>query len=142
MKGFTLIEILLVLGLVSGLAALTMPIGLTFYRNQIVDENGRDIAAAIHRARSQAMSQKNDAPFGVALFPGSYVLFEGPSYASRNAANDEIFPLPGGLSLSGLTEIVYSKPGGTTTASGIITVSSASTNTTITVNQQGMIEKK
>lgn len=141
-NGFTLIEVLLVLALVSGLASLSLPIGLTFYRNQIVDETGRDVASVLHRARSQAMSQKNDSPFGVELLSGSYVLFQGTSYALRSALNDEIFSLPTGLSVSGLAEIVYSKPGGTTTVSGIITLSSVSTSTTITVNQQGLIERK
>lgn len=142
-KAFTLIELLLVIAGIAALGALTAPIGVRFLQGQILDETANGILETLRRSQNSAIYQKNDSAFGVAFFPGNYVLFQGNSYASRAASADEIFELGGNTSVSGITEVVFSKLTGLPSVSGILTInlSSISDSRNISISPEGKIEK-
>ncbi|MBU1160011.1 prepilin-type N-terminal cleavage/methylation domain-containing protein, partial [Patescibacteria group bacterium] len=58
--GFTLVELLIVIGLGIVIVAITVPIGLNFYNNQILDEASKDILSTLRKAQSYSMFQKNN----------------------------------------------------------------------------------
>lgn len=134
-------ELLIVLCLAVILVVLTFPIGLNFYRNQELDETSSNVISVLRKAQSQSAFQKNDSSFGVKFLPGSYVLFQGDSYAARIQGEDEIFSLPLGISASGADEIVFAKLSGTAAPSAI-TISSGSRNQAININEYGKIERQ
>lgn len=140
-KGFTLLELLIVIALVIILVALTFPIGLNFYGNQAMDETSSNIISALRKAQSQSIFQNNDSSFGVKFLSDSYVLFQGGSYGGRIQSEDEIFSLPKGVSVSGADEIVFSKLSGIT-APRVLVISSRSYNQGISVNDYGKIERQ
>jgi type II secretory pathway pseudopilin PulG len=141
-NGFTLVEILLVAAAAILIAALTMPIGIRFFQTQTLDETSRGIKETLRRAQNQAVFAKNDSAFGVEFLSGSYVLFEGDTYASRVQSEDESFDIGAGITTSGITEIVFTKRAGTTTA-GTLTVSfDEDTKSSISVNEAGKVERQ
>lgn len=141
-RGFTLIELLLVIAAASLLVAATLPFGVNFYRIQVLDDAGEGMLTTLRRAREQARAQKNDDTFGVRFLPGSYVLFQGSSYAARIAAEDEVFTFSPLISTSGITEIVFAKHTGAPSAAGILSLSSGSDMREIDIASWGKIERK
>jgi len=112
MKGFTLPEILIALGIAVILLSVSLSVGTDFYQTQQLDNFSQRITGALRRAELMAMSSQGDSDHGVYFEQNRYILFKGNSFSSRDAQYDEIFDLPFVLSLSGLAEAVFQKPDG------------------------------
>ena len=110
MSGFTLIEILMVIFLISILSFFLVSVGLNFYKNQQLEANTQAIIQTLRRAQSKAMSVESDSSFGVYFdnVNKKYVLFKGDSYSPGDPYNEE-FDLPAIITLSGLSEVVFLK---------------------------------
>lgn len=143
-KGFTLIEILLVIGIASIIFAFSAPFALDFYRKQLVEEARSNIIEAFQKARNNAMLQKSDNSSGVSfnLVDNSIVIFEGSSTSTRNQDQDQAFPISGDISISGLTDVIFSKLTGLPSATGTITLIFGSISKGILVDNNGIIYKK
>lgn len=142
MKGFTLIELLLVIGVAMSIAALTIPVGVRFVQTQALDETTSDILGTLRRSQHLAAFQKNDSAFGVKFLSGSYVLFQGSSYTSRVASEDESFTLPGGIITSGIDEVVFAKLTGIPSSTGMLTIASSFNSQALDIHAQGNIERQ
>ncbi len=137
--GFTLLELLLTIGLMGALAGISLPI----YRN-LMKKNDLDIAAttvALSLRRAQLLSQAvdGDTTWGVKIQSGSIVVFKGTTYAARDTAYDESFDLQSSISPSGTTEYVFSKFSGNLSATATATLSSESDSRNITVTTKGRV---
>lgn len=142
MRGFTLIELLIVIGVSIAIAALTIPMGVNFYRTQVLDDSAADFFSNARRAQYQAIFQKNDSAFGIKIFSGSYTIFQGSSYGLRLPSEDENFTVPAGVAIAGMDEIIFVKRTGMPTATGIVVFTSGSDTRSISINAQGKIEKQ
>ena len=142
--GFTLIETLLVVGIGVVIFAFSAPYSLNFYRTQLVEEARSNIISALQQAKHNAVLQKNDSSFGVALnqVANSYVSFQGESYAERVTAQDDIYSVVSGITFSGLDEVVFAKLIGTPSATGTISISYGSTTKSILVEDFGVVSKR
>ncbi len=140
LKGFTLIEILLVLAITVGVFLLTVPLGLKFYQTQIVKGVRSEIINTLQQARQSSILQKNDSAFGVSFdaIPDNYIFFQGNSYKERESVYDIIFPLPDKISVSGLSNIVFSKLFGNPSVTGIIFVTYGDIIQSITIENEGI----
>lgn len=122
MRGFTLVEILLVIGIFALLISFLVPIGLDFYKSQQLETTSQEMVQTLRRAQLKAMSIDLDSSFGVYLTNNNYTLFKGDSYLTRDSQYDEIFDLPAIINVSGLFEIVFlkleGKPKGTSAYCG------------------------
>jgi type II secretory pathway pseudopilin PulG len=137
-SAFTLVEIMLVSSLLVILMVLTLPIALNYYRRQIANEAFSSLASDLRQQRNQAAAGKMDSKWGLYQQGNSYTLFTGNSFASRNTALDTVITLDSGLSLSGASEIVFSKGTGTTTATSLV-LAADNENYTIYVDNTGKI---
>lgn len=137
--GFTLIEILIVIFLISILASFIVSIGLNFYKNQQLEVHSQGILQTLRRAQSKAMSIELDSSFGVYLTNDNYILFKGSSYAGRDPQYDEVFDLPEIINLSGLSEVVFSKLEGKPNVIGNIVLGTDGGSNTININEMGRI---
>ena len=139
-KGFTLLELLIVIGMTVVVFAFSMPFGLRYYRGQIIDEATNNIIDTLRNARQYSVLQKNDSPFGVNFTnsTGNFVLFQGSDYSTRAPLLDEVYPLTSGISLSGLSQVVFAKQTGTPSATGTITVSYDILTKTVLVSDSGI----
>jgi type II secretory pathway pseudopilin PulG len=137
--GFSIIELILVIALTFTLGLLIFPISISLLRSQTLEETTELLAGVLRRAELQAMYEKHDSAFGVKVLEGSYVLFEGGSYADRNADEDEVFSLASSVALGGLDEVVFLKRTGTPDTDGLITLGLGNQQNVIDVNYAGTI---
>lgn len=119
---FTLLEVLLVIGIVGVLAGVSVP----FYRAYLVRHDlniaAEQIAQGLGRARLRAVSGEGNAEWGYSV-PHA-VLFRGHSYATRDAIFDEPYPMSSSIVVSGLAEVSYSRLHGKPSATGSIVLTS------------------
>ncbi len=137
--GFTLVEILLVIGMLAFLAVIIMPITLDFYKSQQLDTHTRQIIQTLRMAQLSAMSVEEDSNFGVYLTNDNYTLFRGSSYVARETQYDEVFDLPQIINISGLSEAVFSKLDGLPSATGQIILTNNIKTNTIDINGMGRV---
>jgi len=140
--GFTLIEILVVISLISIFAFFFVSVGLNFYKSQQLESQSQTILQTLRRAQLKAMSVELDSSFGVYLTNDSYVLFKGSSYVARDPQYDEVFELPKIINVSGISEIVFSKFEGKPSVIGNIILATNSQQKIININEIGRINLK
>jgi len=140
MKGFTLLEIIIVLGIVTILAVVTLPLGVNFLKQQNLSSTTSTVIATLRQAHTQAMFQKNDSSFGVKFLPSSYILFQGTTYNTREAEEDILTSIPSGISVSGIEEIVFDKRTGEPNTTGTILIMNNTDNHSVFINEEGIIE--
>ena len=140
MKGFTLVEILLVVGIIGILTVLFVPMGLDFYRTQQLDISSEALAQSIRRVQLKSMSAELDSKFGIYITNDNYILFKGDSYLERDAQYDETFDLPDIVTLAGSPrEIIFSKFEGRPSFVGSIVLNSGGASRTIIINKFGTV---
>ncbi len=139
--GFTIWEILLVLGLMAILFSLGLLVSMDFYRQKILGAERDIVVAVLKRARNEAQNNINQSSHGVYLGSASnYVIFQGNTYASRNTNFDEMFSRSGGIVLNGPSELAFSSLDGSSSVSGTISISNGIQTSTISVNTEGRID--
>lgn len=150
--GFTLLELLLVIGILAVVAVA----GVGYYRNSVknieLDSTAKNIAETLRDARSRAMAGQSSYNWGVNFVNSStpntyyYELFSTPTnYNDASTTIDSAFYLPGTITFSSpaagaTTTIVFNKITGTT-ATTSITISFEGTTTTISVTPVGNVYK-
>lgn len=143
-KGFTLIELLIVISLITILAGVAMVALGNLQTSTQLNETSTQIIQTLRLAREQSVAGFNNAAHGVKFNAGAYVLYQGDSYATREADYDRIYPLASTLSI--ITnfvgnDVVFSKGVGVPSAEGIITIThSVNGSKVISVSAQGIIE--
>ena len=141
--GFTLLEMLIVLALVSSIASLTLFFGIGEYMQQSGETEVARLRTTLERVRNKALYGVDGLPHGVVLAPGSYagyVVFTGVSYEASNPATREYvgFTYPLQFVGEGVSEIIFSTLAGTTTPT-TITISDSGRETThvISITSEG-----
>ena len=151
MRAFTLIELLITIGIVAVLSVIGF-INLTGYRErQSVELAGQGIAAVLRDAQNRSISQDSGARWGVHFenpsgLSGFYELFSGVSYSTgvvlqrANLPSNVIFNQP---SSGASTTIIFSPvagfPGSSTTVI-ISAIGNQSVSSTIIVNTNGEVQ--
>ena len=138
-NGFTLVELLLSVAIISLLAGLSLPVYRTLLSKNDLDITAQVHASSLRRAQMLSQSVDGDTTWGVKTQSGSIVLFKGASFASRDTAYDETFSVATTIGVSGTTEIVFAKLTGLPQTTGTITLSSETDSKTVTINGKGMV---
>ena len=151
-KGFTMLEIMLVLGLFSILLVLSLPALRSFEKTSDVTNAKDEIVSVLRIAHSKTLASESDTRYGVYFDdiadPHQYVLFQGDSYASRVVAFDEVHKLGASVEFSSISfgggkEVVFDRVVGTTSQSGSTVLEYKADSTkgeTIYVERSGNIE--
>jgi Tfp pilus assembly protein FimT len=138
MTGFTLIEVILTAGIMAVLLAVGLPVSLDFYNQYQFDSELDTLISVLESARNLAMINYNESAHGVYIGANNFIIFQGPSFASRNPAQDKNFPRNSVISITGASEVVFSALSGQT-ASTTFTVANAQRSVNINVNSEGTI---
>lgn len=143
-KGFSLIEMIVVMGMMLVVFYFSVPYGINFYRSQMLEAARGNIINALEQARHNAILQKNDSNFGVTLsqVANSYVVFQGTAYGTRAVDQDEIFPLSADIAYTGLTDVIFYKLTGLPSATGTISLTYGTVSKTILIGDSGGISEE
>src|SRR3989344_2395457 len=92
--GFTLFEIVIVISILSILAAVSIASFTVMQKRSDVEIAAQEFAGILKLAQNKTLSSENDSVYGVfintAASPHQYTLFRGATYATRDSAFDQI----------------------------------------------------
>lgn len=134
MRGFTLFEIIVVIAIFSLLLTLGLFMSFETFRGTSARSEEDVIVSLLAKARSRAMSNVDQSPWGVCYRDGSYVLFAGTACAS----GEETAASPTATTTGLTSGVVFSQLAGTTTPT-TITLMQGDRRATTTINYEGTI---
>lgn len=146
-RGFTLIELIIVLGIIAVISGIISSTFIESRRVQAVDRDAETVVEVIRSARSKTLSSQNASVYGVHIDSTSVTLFAGLTYVAGAMGNivtqltaSEIIAttsLTGGGS-----DIVFKRLTGETNQNGTITIASSRIpkSRIITIFNTGMVE--
>lgn len=139
-NGFTLIEVLLSLALISLIAGTGVPIFQSFQNRNELDVATMTFAQGLRRAQILSQASHGDTSWGVYVQSGDITLFKGLSYAGRDSSFDEVFIVPASIVASGTQEYIFSRFTGLPQNVGSLSFTSPNNETkTITINEKGTV---
>ncbi|MBI2096236.1 MAG: prepilin-type N-terminal cleavage/methylation domain-containing protein [Candidatus Taylorbacteria bacterium] len=145
MRGFTLIEMLIVIGVISLLAAFSFSTFVSYKGRQSVAGGREIVTAVLNDARTQTLASKFDSQYGVRLATTTITLFRGANYDPATTTN-KVYNLPVGVEISAVSlsggglDVTFKRLTGETNESGSVTVTSGSLSETVTIHGTGLIE--
>ncbi len=138
-SGFTLLEVLLALGLIVAIAGFSTPLILQTQRQNDMDVAVSSVVQSLRRAQALSQAGRADGPWGVRVVNGEVDVFQGTSYAARDTDYDEIINFSTAITASGTSEINFAELTGFPASTGTITLSTTNQTENISVNAKGMV---
>lgn len=153
-RAFTLIEIVVVLALFVAIGGLSLIVSMDTFRSYTFKDERNLIVSALHKARSQAVSNMcfgsgciDGKPHGVKVLTVGgvyhYVIFQGATYAGRTPAVDEVLVSDHPTTvLAGFEEVVFmplSGNGSTSPRTLSVSETGGTNSSVITVGAEGQI---
>jgi len=138
--GFTLLELILVVALISITSAIVAPVYFSAKSADDLDNSANALASSLRKAQLLSMAVEGDSSWGVKLINENVVIFKGVDYLSRDSAWDEIFKVNKNIKNSGLDEVVFSKLYGQPNLNGDIYLTDGNKNKILNINSLGVIE--
>jgi prepilin-type N-terminal cleavage/methylation domain-containing protein len=139
--GFTLIELLLVISIVLIIGTFSVVFFSRFLTQNAVANSQDQLITELRKAQIYAMMGRQNGNWGVRFGSNKITLFQGNSYDTRNNAFDETFSQNPNISISGFSEIVFSKATGLPSTVGTYTITGSDSSKQITVNSQGIVSR-
>lgn len=136
--GFTIIEIVVAIAIISVLATMGFLVSLDFYKSYAFNSERDIVISLLQKARSQSLNNIFQKPHGVAFSASQYVLYEGGSYLTRDSSKDFIVPANPSISNSG-GEVVFAQ----LSAEALpitFTLTAGNRTQLININQEGMVQ--
>jgi|GEM_PF-967046 len=156
-RGFTLIEVVISLGILVLFFGLSFASLSAMQQTSIVRGSGDTVASAVSTAALKARAGAQGTPWGVYLdydevtrIPVKVVVFSGATYATRNTTYDIEYPLGvtpvltsvslqgAGVSSGNDHELVFTALNGTTTQYGAIVLTSQNRTSTVRISAIGI----
>lgn len=138
--GFSLVEILIVLGLTIIFVGLSATVGNQAIRNAEFDRVRELIRSELASAQTDSIGGTSDSNWGVAFFPNAITRYRGTSYAARITADDRVTTFGNAVVISGTSDVTFSRPFGLPVSPATITVSDGIHTAITTVNSAGSID--
>ncbi len=145
-KGFTLIEILIVIAIIGIITAITIPQLSGVEQRQVARFHIEMIESLFFEARTKTLSSEELSSYGIALDTESIILFQGDSYTGSNDIEEFVFE--SGFELSSIDlnsgdDFSFARLSGAVSNPGQFTLSSAdgTIEYIFTVTSTGLLER-
>ncbi len=138
-KGFTLVELLVVMGIFTVLAGLGLFVSMGFYRSYSYSTQTGLLVSALQRSRSRSMNNINATLHGVHVDATTYTMFQGATYAPADPNNEASVFASGVTSLTS-ADVIFTQLSGSLTSGPLTMVITDGIHTsTISFNNEGRI---
>ena len=145
-RGASLVEILVVIGILALISVLTYETYVTVNANKALDTDAQKIVAELAQARSLSVGSRDGSRWGVHLASTSVTLFEGSAFTVGASGNvitslNSVVQIDRVNILGGGTDIVFQRLTGATSATGtmkLIYTASSTVSRTITIYGTGI----
>jgi prepilin-type N-terminal cleavage/methylation domain-containing protein len=146
-RGFTLIEILLVISLIALIFSFTVALGFDSYRRNSLKTERDTLVSILQKARSQAINNIDDSRHGFYFDGTNYIVFAGDSFDPLTVANDLVVKKNPSIEvivnvsteINGLKQIVFNQLTGNIDQTASLVLSDGISSSTISINQEGRI---
>lgn len=141
-RGFSLVEIILVIAITGILLAAAYPVGTNFLARSAYNNTINEVTSSLRIAQLNSTAGKEDSVWGVYLTSSDVTLFKGTNYASRDTTYDVVYAVPTTVALSVVpAEVIYDQLTGDPNSPLSLTIaSSAGETTVVTVNEVGTVD--
>ncbi len=126
-KGFTLIEVIVVVAISAILALVGVETIIGFQKNAILESTAKELVSTIRTAQNKSLAgellsgevlQPNDLPkYGVNFSTNSYTLFR--DYIGVGSSAIEVYPIDTQLKLTPSTQVVFNRVSGTSSPTNL-----------------------
>jgi prepilin-type N-terminal cleavage/methylation domain-containing protein len=143
-KGFTLIEILVVLGVILSIFAVTFPFVINRPSEAQLEKYALELEFSIFSTQQNAYSAKNNKSYGIAFYTNKYSVFTGTSKASAQSSTDINYSgvrMQGIVLIDGSSEIVFSSGSFKPNTSGFLTLTNGTKTIRIDITSEGRISR-
>ncbi|QQS60848.1 MAG: prepilin-type N-terminal cleavage/methylation domain-containing protein [Candidatus Moraniibacteriota bacterium] len=140
-KGISLIEVLTVMAVIGIFASIGVSGFFSFKKGNDFLLSIEQANNTIRLARMKALNGNNDDDWGVHITASQILVFKGNDFINRNISYDEVVSLSEVASVSGLTQIIFSKMSGLPSDVGVIYFNDGNQNKSIEINEKGMVIK-
>jgi len=137
-NGLSLLEIMIVIGLLAVISGFTIPLGLNFLRDESLVSTGNDLVQVLRLAQVNTQQGKFDSQWGVHVQDTTYTFFRGSTYVGRDSSFDENYDVSG-LYFATSTDIIFTQPEGFPTVTNQFEITDGKRTRLIQVNSLGRI---
>jgi len=148
-NGFTLVELITVIAIISVLMTIGVPSYRTYQKRIELDQQAEQIISILRQAQNQSVTSFHNQNFGVHFEEDRFILFEGEIYSPADPDNIT-YNLPSTLQIydinlaGGGTDVIFSKLRGVTEQEGSLkvkTLTDPSIYQEISINSEGVVTK-
>lgn len=140
-KGFTLLELMLVIAVIAIITLAVTPTILSYLSKNDVDTARISVVEALRRAENLSSTTNLDSTWGVYLQNGSVTIYKGATYSGRDTSADEIIDIGGNITFGGLNEVNFSKMLAEPNTIGTVNITGNNNETAnVTINAKGMVD--
>ncbi len=136
-QGFTLIEVLVTIGIFGVLLSLGLWFGIDFYKVYAFNSERQLVVGLLQKARSQSLANINQQAHGVHIDSNGYTVFEGNTYVSGASLN-QVYEKHPGVTNTGL-DVTFEQLSGRPDSAKSFNLQQDSKISTIIINVEGQI---
>lgn len=138
-SGLTMLEVLVVLGILAIIFSVGSPVSLNFYLDYQLDSEYNLVVSLLRNARNLSMTNYNESDHGLYIDSNNLVVFQGSTYATRNSSQDVTYSRNSAITISGATEVDFAALSGQTSSTTITVSDSRNKIWTTYVNPEGLV---
>lgn len=138
-KGFSLIEILLTMALISIVLAASIPAYQKLQSENDLAIAISTLAQSLRLAELKAQAVDEGSGWGIHSESGVITIFKGPTFANRDQTFDETFQFNKKISITSMADIFFVPFFGTPQTPGLWQIKESNQTRSITINQIGTL---
>lgn len=150
--GFTLIEVLVIIGIMAILMILALPVYRSFQDESDLNNSTEEIINTLRIAQNKTLASEGASQYGVYFdtsIPYQVIMFKGENYTTRDSSFDKINKLPDNIEIyeinlaGGESEVVFNRINGETSQTGNLSlrlINNPPETKTIYIESSGQID--
>jgi type II secretory pathway pseudopilin PulG len=146
LRAYTLFEIIIVLGIVSVLAMLLMPVGLKQLQGNKLDKDTYNMFSYIYTQQQNSYSRLENKTYGISFESDKFIIYSGVNLASADWSEENILNSGNRISQINLTggvhEIHFQSGSFRPNVSGTIQIKDEEQTLQLEINPEGLISIK